>query len=103
ADTVILPSRNALRVYQKSDARYNKNSIYFPLIYDDEENAAIPTMLEQKRYFAYIGNLCRSHGFDHYLSFVRFAFQRNLNISFLIASRNRFPSRVMNDPLFSRN
>jgi glycosyltransferase involved in cell wall biosynthesis len=103
ADTVILPSRNALRVYQKSDARYNRNSIYFPLIYDDEENAAIPTMLEQKRYFGYIGNLCRSHGFDHYLSFVRFAFQRNLNISFLIASRNRFPSRVMNDPLFSRN
>jgi glycosyltransferase involved in cell wall biosynthesis len=103
ADTVILPSRNALREYQKSDARYNGNGIYLPLIYDDEEQAAIATMVDQKRHFGYIGSLCRSHGFDQYLSFIRFAFQRNLNISFLIASRNRFPTRVLNDPLFSRN
>ncbi len=103
ADTVILPSRNALREYQKSDAEYNRNCIYFPLIYDDEKRAASSTTLERKRYFGYIGSLCRSHGFDHYLSFVRFAFQHKLNISFLVASRYRFPSGILNHPLFRQN
>jgi glycosyltransferase involved in cell wall biosynthesis len=103
ADTVILPSRYGLRVYRNSDARYNENAIYLPLMYDDEEPAADLRNLGQKRHFGYIGSLCRSHGFDQYLEFVRYALQRKLNISFLIASRNPIPSRVMNDPLFRRN
>ncbi len=103
ADTVILPSRYALGEYQKSDAQYNGNAIYLPLIYDDEERATNPRMLEQKRYFSYIGSLCWSHGFDQYLAFVRYSLRRKLNISFLIASRNPIPSRFMNDKLFSRN
>jgi glycosyltransferase involved in cell wall biosynthesis len=103
ADTVILPSRNALREYQKSDARYNRNGIYLPLIYDDEGPETITGILARKRYLGYIGSLCRSHGFDQYLSFVRYALGKDLKISFLIASRNPLPTRLMNDPLFSQN
>ena len=103
ADTVILPSRYGLREYHNSDAQYNRNAIYLPLMYDDEELAANPRNLDLKRHFGYIGSLCRSHGFDQYLEFVRYALQRNLDISFLIASRNTIPSCVKNDPLFRRN
>jgi glycosyltransferase involved in cell wall biosynthesis len=103
ADTVMVPSRYGLREYQKSDAQYNTNSIYLPLLYDDEGPVSIAGILDQKRHFAYIGSLCRSHGFDQYLSFVRYALQRNLRISFLIASRNPLPTQVVNDPLLSQD
>jgi glycosyltransferase involved in cell wall biosynthesis len=103
ADTVIVPSQYGLRMYQKSDARYNANGIYLPLMYDDEAPSAIDGILAQKRHFGYIGSLCRSHGFDQYLSFVRYALQRDLKISFLIASRNPLPASTASDPLLSRN
>ncbi len=103
ADTVILPSQYGLREYRNSDFQYNENAVYLPLMYDDEAPPAYLTNLGQKRHFGYIGSLCRSHGFDQYLEFVRYALQRNLNISFLIASRNPIPSSVVSEPLFRRN
>jgi len=103
ADTVVVPSRYGLQKYRQSDARYNANGIYMPLLYDDEAHSAIPESLTEKRYFGYIGSLCRSHGFDQYLSFVRYALQRDLKISFLIASRNPLPAGTASDPLFSQN
>ena len=103
ADTVMVPSQYGLDKYQHSDARYNANGIYLPLMYDDEGPSAIAGFLLQKQYFGYIGSLCRSHGFDQYLSFIRYALQRDLRVSFLIASRNPLPVSITSDPLFSRN
>lgn len=103
ADTVLLPSQYGLREYKKSDVKYNGNCIELPLLFDDESTEAMQKSLERKRYFGFIGSLCRSHGFDQYLSFVRFALRHNSKISFLIASRNPIPGRFLSDPLFSRN
>src|SRR5271165_633407 len=36
ADTVILASRYGLDQYRKADVKFNRNSVYFPLILDDE-------------------------------------------------------------------
>jgi hypothetical protein len=103
ADTVLLPSRYGLRKYEKPDVKYNGNCIALPLLFDDECAEAMEKSLDRKRCFGFIGSLCRSHGFDQYLSFVRFALQHDSKISFLIASRNPIPARVLNDPIFSRN
>lgn len=103
ADTILLGSRYGLSVYQKSDVRFNQNSAYFPLIFDDEAPDNLAGLLVQKRYFGYIGNLCRAHGFDQYLSFMRHAIQQGMDISFLIASRKPAPAQVLKDSLLRNN
>ena len=103
ADLVVLPSRYGLREYQRSDARFNTNATYFPLIFDDEAPADISVLLPQKRYFGYLGSLCRSHGFDQYLSFIRHAFEYEMNVQFLIASRNPLPEDFLSDSLVRKN
>jgi glycosyltransferase involved in cell wall biosynthesis len=103
ADTVLLASGYGLREYKKSDVKYNGNCVDLPLLFDDECAEAVQRSLDRKRYFGFIGSLCRSHGFDQYISFVRFALQYDSKISFLIASRNPIPARVVNDPIFRRN
>lgn len=103
ADIVILGSRYGLAAYQKWDSRYNRNSVCFPLIYDDEAPSDILGLLPQKRYFAFIGNLCRAHGFDQYLSFMRHALARGMDIRFLIASRNPIPNDLLKESLIQTN
>lgn len=103
ADKVILASRYGLSQYQKADARFNRNPVYFPLIFDDDAPGDVAELLLQKRYFGYIGNLCRAHGFDQYLSFMRHALRRGTDLRFLIASRSPFPGHILNDPLISLN
>jgi glycosyltransferase involved in cell wall biosynthesis len=100
---VILASRNGLNEYLNADARFNRNFACFPLIYDDEAAGDVSELLPEKRYFGYIGNLCRAHGFDEYLSFMRYALQRGLDVRFLIASRNPLPGYILRDSRLRRN
>ena len=53
--------------------------------------------------FGYVGNPCRSHGFDQFVSFIRYAFQLNLDFRFLIASRYPLPAQVLADPFIRRH
>ena len=103
ADHIILPSRYGLQVYQASDARYNRNASYIPLLCDDDMREEISSLIPQKRYFSYIGNPCRAHGFDQFLSVMRLSFQRNLDIRFLIASGHPLPKGCLSDSTFVRN
>ena len=103
AHTVILASQNGILEYQKSDVRHNSNVAYLPLLYDDEAGQGVLNDISQKRFLSYIGNICRSHAFDRFLSFVQFSLQRDRNLSFLIASRNPMPDRLMKDRIFLRN
>ena len=104
ADHIILPSQYGLRVYQSTDARYNSSASCIPLLYDDDLRDDIPSLIRTKRFFSYIGNPCRAHGFDQFLNVVRHSFQRNLDTQFLIASGGHpLPKKCLSDPIFARN
>ncbi len=103
ADTVILASRYGLNEYRKGDAKFNRNSVYFPLILDDEAPGDLAELQGLKRYFSFIGGLCRAHGFDHYLAFMRYALQQDMDVRFLIASRNQLSESVLKDPILRQN
>jgi len=103
ADTVILASRYGMKVYEKGDARFNGNCVHIPLIMEDEAPENIVRDLTMKRNFGFCGALCRSHGFDQYVSFMRDVFRRRADVRFLVASRDPFPPSIMRDPSFSQN
>lgn len=103
ADTVLLASRYGLNQYRKADVKFNRNCVYFPLILDDEAQGDVPEFLRQKRYFSFIGGLCRAHGFDQYLAFMRYALQKDTGARFLIASRNQLSDGVLKDPILGQN
>ena len=103
SDAVILGSRYGAEVYGERDVRYNRNAFHLPLMFDDE---VLPTEREElgrRQYFSYIGAICRSHGFDQYLAFVRESLRRKPNLRFLIASRLPLPPYVLKDPIIRRN
>lgn len=103
ADTVILASQYGLDQYRKADVRFNRNPVYFPLILDDEAPRDVAELPRQKRYFSFIGGLCRAHGFDQYLAYIRHAIQRGSDVQFLIASRNHLPQSILKDPILRQN
>jgi glycosyltransferase involved in cell wall biosynthesis len=103
ADVVILESRYGLKAYEASDVKYNRNCVYFPQIYDDEAPAEIDKLVAKKRYFGFIGALCRSHGFEDFLRFMIDSFQRRTDLQFLIASRNPLPDEVRKNPIIAAN
>ena len=103
ADKVILESECGVSAYQNNDVRYNPRYVHFPQIYDDEAPLEIARPSSQKRYFGFLGALCRSHGFDQYVSFMRFALQSGTKFEFLIASRFPLPASILADPIISNN
>jgi glycosyltransferase involved in cell wall biosynthesis len=50
-----------------------------------------------------MGGLCRAHGFDHFLRFMRSELQRGSDLRFLIASRQPLPAEIKNDPIVKKN
>jgi glycosyltransferase involved in cell wall biosynthesis len=104
ADHIILPSQYGLRIYRSNDARYNRNASCIPLLYDDDLRDDISSLIQKKRYFSYIGNPCRAHGFDQFLNVVRVSLQQNRDIQFLIASGGHsLPKGCLSDPIFAQN
>lgn len=103
ADRILLPSKTALEIYRQVDAHHNSNAIYFPLIFEDQAQRSIADLLAQKRYFSFIGNPCRSHGFDHYIDVIRYGIRAGHKIQFLIASRFPVPKVVLRDPILRNN
>jgi glycosyltransferase involved in cell wall biosynthesis len=103
ADIVLLASRFGLKVYNNSDRKYNASCAYFPLIYDDEAPQDVGALLPGKQYFGFMGGLCRAHGFNHFLRFMRSELQRGSDLRFLIASRHPLPAEIKNDPIVKKN
>jgi glycosyltransferase involved in cell wall biosynthesis len=103
ADLVLLASRFGLKIYNESDRKHNVHCDYFPLIYDDDVSGDVGALLSGKKYFAYLGSLCRAHGFDHYLSFMRDQLRLGSDLRFLIASRHVLPPEVEKDPILKAN
>lgn len=103
ADVVLLASRFGLKVYNDSDRKHNASCAYFPLIYDDEAPRDVGSLLPDKHYFGFMGGLCRAHGFDHFVRFMRSELLRGSDLRFLIASRHPLPADVKNDPVVKKN
>jgi glycosyltransferase involved in cell wall biosynthesis len=104
ADQIILPSQYGLRVYQSNDARYNRNATYIPLLYDDDLRDDMSSLIQKKRYFSYIGNPCRAHGFDQFLNVMRLSLKQERDIQFLIASGGHpLPKGCLGDHIFTQN
>ena len=103
ADTVILESQCGMDAYQRMGTRFNQNFAHLPQIYDDDAPSDFLGSLTGKRYFSFIGALCRSHGFDQYVAYMRRSLERGSNVKFLIASRQPLPDHVANDPLIRTN
>ncbi len=100
ADAVVLESQYGVKLYRDSDIRYNPNAHYFSQIYDDESVELPDQSPEKKVYFSYIGNISRPHGFDQFVAVVREFLRRNVDMRFLIASKDRLPGSVADDKLF---
>jgi glycosyltransferase involved in cell wall biosynthesis len=104
ADHIILQSQYGLQIYRSKDARYNGSASYIPLLYDDDLRDDMSSLIQKKRYFSYIGNPCRAHGFDQFLNVVRLSLQQNRDIQFLIASGGHsLPKGCLSDPIFTQN
>ena len=103
ADRVLVASRYALGVYQDSDIRYNPCVSYLPLLYDDDAPSRSDSLIQEKKYFSFIGNPCRAHGFDQFLNVMKAALPLDMETQFLIASRFPLPKSVLREPIFTRN
>ena len=103
ADRVILPSKHAAAVYRQRDVRHNSAAFCVPLLFDDEARAVSTGKAVSRKYFSYVGAICHSHGFDHFLGFMRESFIKRWNIEFLIASHHSLPPSVLRDPVIAAN
>jgi len=95
ADSVIVPSHYAAKLYEQNDKRYNTNYQVVPLLFDDEAGENIE--MSQKEYFSYIGHAVRGHAFDLFVDFIKFAQRELPQIRFEIATRTDLSEIFKND------
>ena len=90
ADAVIMPSKKAYSNYLAGKLYKNNNSIYLPLLYDDELTEDYQRT--ERHYFSYIGTVAADHSFTEYLQFVEKAIAENRlpQLKFLIATKSEF-------------
>ena len=98
SDGVILPSQHCLVSYERSDVRHNSTYSSLPLLFDDESGGLLN---ETRRYFSYIGNVTKAHGFEEFVRFAKFALKNDPKITFQIASRRPLPLDVTSDKTIS--
>lgn len=103
SDTVLIPSQYGLKVYERTDARFNPHATCMPLIIDDEAPPDVAEAMERKRYFGFIGALNRSHGFDQYVGFMRRMLAEEKDLHFLVASRQPFPAAIGKERVIREN
>lgn len=103
ANVIILPSRFGISQYRKADAKHNRSCVYIPLLFDDEAPENSLEDLSKKQFFGYVGGLCRAHGFDQYIAFMKYAFRKGMDTRFMIGSMYPLPGGILDDPLIKRN
>ena len=86
---VIVPSACAHTQYERYFLKHNRNVHTMPLLFDDEIGAArMNAMRHEKRFFGFVGSTSRSHNFNAFLAFVKFAIRNGSSIPFAIATRD---------------
>lgn len=93
--TILLPSHKAERYYAANPAYNNRNTMYLPLMFDDESTSYIDM---KRQYISYIGTVAADHSFNEFLDFVSDAVSddRLPQCKFLIATKSKFelPERL---------
>jgi len=86
---VIVPSLCALAQYKRHFLGHNQNVEVMPLLFDDEIGPVrIDAVRHQKRFFGFVGSACKSHNFEAFLGFAKFAIRSGSSIPFAIATRD---------------
>ncbi len=82
-DGILVCSKNAFKT--TSNLYKKKKVFYFPLVFNDALNHEINVM--DKTYFSFIGTASVAHGIEDYFSFVKWCYQKNINLNFKISTK----------------
>lgn len=91
---VLLPSKEAVRLYEKKDIVYNRNYCHFPLIFADETNNNIKI---EKNYFSFISTASYDKAIDKYIDFVKWASEKDDKILFQISTKTNISEYIDQD------
>lgn len=85
---VFLPSRQALELYTRHFAHYNRNAVVLHLLFEDEAADSDLSRIEERRFFSFLGYASKAHDFDAFVEFVKSSIRANCEFPFLIATRS---------------
>lgn len=98
SDSILLPSRRAVSMYESNALYRNPNYHYLPLMFDDERGSHFDNV--KRKYFSYIGTVAADHSFYEYLRFVQWAVsgEHLSGLGFMIATKSEFdfPKELQN-------
>ncbi|MGD0631336.1 MAG: hypothetical protein ABR987_18565 [Terracidiphilus sp.] len=76
---VIVHSSCALALYKRNYLRHNSNVHAMPLLFDDE--------IGSERFLGFVGTACKSHCFDVFVYFAKYAIRSGSRMPFMIATK----------------
>jgi len=92
---VIVPSGYALKLYNKTCLKYNKNVVMIPLLFDDELDHKMNS--NTKVHFSYIGHAVKGHMFREYIELIKTIYLKESTITFEIATRTDITKLLNHD------
>jgi glycosyltransferase involved in cell wall biosynthesis len=100
---VIVHSLCALALYERNYLQHNSNVHAMPLLFDDEigSERVEKTRLD-KRLFGFVGTACKSHGFDLFVNFAKYAIRSGSLMPFSIATKIDLTSLLAEDQELAR-
>lgn len=90
-DKVLLASQTGMRNYSRYMKSCNRNYALFPLIFTDEYDSSVDI---SRKYFSFIGAFTGVHARNEFLKFMEFALAKDLDIQFLIATKNDISAHI---------
>lgn len=94
---VLLASKAGHKQYMDKFKCINKNAYYFPLIYDDEKEFEN----NDRKYLSFLGAAIGSHNFDLYVDYMKYAYEKNIDYKFCIATKTKLDDGFLNDEIIS--
>ena len=100
---VIVYSSCAQALYEQHYRKHNRLVHAIPLLFDDEiGDERMEQVRRGKRYFGFVGTACKSHGFDAFVAFAKYAAAKSSDLRFLIATRLDLTSALAADAELAR-
>jgi glycosyltransferase involved in cell wall biosynthesis len=98
SSAVIVCSSYGRALYDRGYQRFNSNVHVLPLLFDDEIGQELfEQMRSHKRYLGFVGTACKSHGFDVFVEFAKYALRNGSDIPFVIATWVDLSSLLQSD------
>lgn len=101
---VIVHSSCALALYERNYLRHNSNVHSMPLLFDDEIGSErFERAQRDKHFFGFVGTACKSHGFDVFVNFVKYAIRSGSRMRFTIVTKVDLTSLLAGDRELARH